>query len=69
MRCALAHQRVKNEISYSPRLFEPLVSFKLKEVCLVQYFDRMTEEAESNKLKWHFPCKTEMNDDDFLQKK
>ena len=39
------------------------------EVCLLQYFDRMTEEAESNKLKWHFPCKTEMNDDDFLQKK
>ena len=29
----------------------------------------MTEEAESKKMKWHFPRKTEMNDDDFLWKK
>ena len=40
-----------------------------KEVCLVQYFDWMTEEAESKKLKWLFPCKTEMDGSDFLWKK
>ena len=29
----------------------------------------MTEEAESKKMKWHFPRKTEMHDNDFLWKK
>ena len=34
----------------------------IKELYLVSYSDRMTEEAESKKLKERFPCKTEMND-------
>ena len=38
-------------------------------MCLVQHFYCVTEEAEGKKLKWHVPCKTEINDNDFLWKK
>ena len=47
----------------------PLLLCKVKEVCLVQYFDWKTEEAQSKKLKWHFSCQTEMNDNDSMWKK